>query len=457
MVRSLTSYRSRGSSYDFALTAYRNGDASACVAELVDAVDAASKALLGRAYLRLGEASQTTALLAEIDLSLPKAEAGELFLVRATASIALERWEDAESSLVEARARVFSVGCPRLEAQVYYTSALLKWTNYEHAEALRLIGSVLSVREGAVSFLPSAGAGSPIPLAYWRARAYELWSANAALDERFLDKADLYAKAFDEFEVGSVEDRLVEAALLLNASVLVRDVEAPALAHRVARRAETFPWNEATRQFEARVFSALGTRSALAGDHLAALRYFRRSADRAPSLASRMLAILDRSRLMSEFGETLSATEERDHALRLAAQIDWEAADSTDRATLSSLAELLTDIDAPRARMLFDRYRAIKTPVSRLELGVQNRLHYADECFVEGRLFRAEGEPGRAVLLLVEAFEIWSHVGYERMRAMAAFELSELTGESRFARIAKRMAARYPSSPLARRMRARTL
>ncbi|GAC1543330.1 MAG: hypothetical protein NVS3B16_09490 [Vulcanimicrobiaceae bacterium] len=241
--------------------------------------------------------------------------------------------------------------------------------------------------------------------------------------------------------------------MLFNASVLVRDLEVPTLAAYVAERAEKFAWCDATRQFEFLVFHVLGTRRALEGDHLAALRCYRRSAECAPTVEMRLLAILDRCRLMREFGETMSAAEELDYALRLATQTNWETSDAHERSALSLLAQLLAPTDLVKARAVYNRYAAIKTPVSRLKLGAHNRRQYADDCYAEAQILRAEGEAKRAVMRLLEAFEVWSQIGYDRLRAMAACELAELTGELRFVRIAQREVRRYPNSSLARRMR----
>lgn len=378
-----------------------------------------------------------------------------MHVVRAAAEIANGQVEEAEFSLVEARGLIFSTGIAALEAEVHYASALLSWTEDRHDESLRYLDRLLAVKSGPVAFLGSSlQASYPFPLAYWRGRAYELRGMSEAGKEQFLDQAGFLMKAFEEFERGSVQDRYAEAAMLFNASVLVNDLEVPLLAAYVTKRAENFAWCDATRVFEFGLFHVLGTRHVLEGDHLSALRCFRRSADCSPSVSLRMLAVLDRFRLMREIGETTTAAEELDYALRLAAQTDWERAAALERTAMPTLAELVAPTDVTRARAIFSRYTAIKTPLSRLEVNAHDRRQFADDCYAEAQILRAESEPKRAVLKLIEAFEIWSKVSCVHLRAKAAFELAELTGERRFIEIADDEVRRYPHSSLARRMRA---
>jgi len=384
-------------SYQAALESFQAADSSDCADALRSAYDAQSLALRARALVRTGRAAEAVDSLTVPSPLFNNAEAGEIHAVRASAQIMLGRNADAESSLVEARALVFSTGIAALEAEVHYLTALLAWQEKHYEETLRHLDVVLALNDGRGPY--SAGIAVdkyPLPLAYWRSRAFELRSMSEAINERFLDQASLMTKALETFERGLVRDRYAEAAMLFNAAVLVRDLEVPTLAALVADRAEKFAWCDATRVFEFLVFRVLGTRHALEGDHVSTLRYFRRSADRAPSVPMRLLSILDRYRLMREIGETTTAAEELDYAMRLASQTDWATASVHERAALSLLAQLLAPTDAARARALFNRYTTIALPRSPVALDGHNRRHYADDCYAEAQILRAEGESKRA-------------------------------------------------------------
>ncbi len=376
-------------------------------------------------------------------------------LVRATALVVLARFDEAEEALVEARALVFSTGNINTEAEVLYVTALLGWVRNSPTDTLASIDALLALDVQAAPVATVFAHSYPFTLSYWRGRAYELRSVAGTSAPRSIDQARFSALAFEEFDRGAVVDRYAEASMLFNAAVLVREFDLPTFAVAIAERAEAFAWCEPVRFFEFLVFQTLGARRAFEGDHLSALRYLRRAADCAPSVALRLQAVVDRCRLIQNLGETVSAAEELDYALRLSAQVDWNAATPQERATLSGLAQVLAPSDPVRARAAFKKYIARVAPASGTQIDgtAFNRIKFAEDRYAEGLVFRGEGESRRAIASLIEAYETWSDLGYDRLRGMAACELAELTGEPKFVEIVRSIVARYPSTPLARRLR----
>ena len=65
-----------------------------------------------------------------------------------------------------------------------------------------------------------------------------------------------------------------------------------------------------------------------------------------------------------------------------------------------------------RAQHHIERYRSIKRKMSALHAFRADKRLRALECYAEASVARAHGQPDRAILLLNEAFEIWSSIGY---------------------------------------------
>ena len=360
---------------------------------------------------------------------------------------------ETEQTLVEARARAFSSGSAALECEIEYISGLLAWTQGRLDDALSAVDRVLEVSECWPEWVQRPRQAPFFSPGYWRARAYDLRGVTEALREDYDAQAQSLAKGFEEFDRAQVVDLLVEASMLANLAVLARDLEEPGLCGYVSDRAERTAWNEHTAPFEYEVYRALAWWRARMGDHLAAFRFLRRSADCAPSLALRVMSVVDRSFLARELGELVTATEDLEYAARLTKSIDWETCSGPERAALFALARSIAPRDPKEARRLYDRYSALKSPVSPLEMPASgNRRHRANECSAHAAVLVAEGHRERAISLLQEGFRIWSEVGYAWRAATVAADLAELTGEARFFEVAAREAAKHPHSWLARRV-----
>lgn len=384
--------------------------------------------------------------------NFPKALGAEVYVVRAVAEIILRRFDDAHASLTEARAIAFSTDLVPLEAEIYFLSAMLCWIEGSDALAREAVRSLLALDPIRKTQAESSASDLyPFSLSYWRGRTLELKSKN--LDRvDFAEAASLMIAAFAEFDDGEVRDRYAEAAMLVNAVFLARDSGNSVISQVVRERAARFEWSDSLRFFEFHAFNGLGTRFAYEGDHVSALRSFRRSAEAAPSVPLRLRAILDRCRLIQDLGEVTTATEELDYASTLAAQVDWSAVVVQERDALSALAQSLAPFDIKRARAFHDRFRSTTAPMRTIVVPNETRGRRAEECTSEARILRFEGETKRATSLLLEAFATYTELADQRRLALVACELAELTGERRYVDVAASEARRYPESILARRL-----
>jgi tetratricopeptide (TPR) repeat protein len=435
------------------LRAYREGDFSFCADALAESDRPAAIALRTRSLLRLGQYDEALAGLARLDFSLlAHDDAGELLSLRATA-LCVAGGGDADAALVDARVRAYSSGCAAVECEVEFSTALIAWAQGRVGDTFLGVERVLAVSEKDPTWLRKSRPITMYSPGYWRARALDLRGLGQALNEDFEGQARSLISAFEEFDKATVYDIHAEASMLHNLAVLARDIDNPEIAWFVAARADSVFWNATTRFFEYEVFRALGWCYAQQGDHLGAFRHLRRAADVAPSIPLRILAILDRGFLARELGETFTATEDIEHAMRLTSQFDWECAKGTERAALYVLSSSVARIDAGKARQLWNRFSSLKSSVSPLEVyGHENRRERAAQCQAHAAILSAEGARDRAVTLLLESFEIWSQIGYVWRRSAVAADLAELTGEARFFEIAGTQARLQPNSWLARRL-----
>lgn len=440
---SVTRLKPRIGFYESALESYQTADSLDCAEKLSQAEDAKSVCLRARALIRCGKAAEAIESLSRLCGFGSRREAGEAFAIRALAEISSGRVDDADHSLLNARALVFSFDAGPLEAEVHYASAFQAWIRGSVDDALRSIDAVFSVPDMA------SPDSYPLTLSYWRGRAFELRSMSHGPQNRDCTQAKFSMKAFDEFERGCVRDRYAEAALLYNAGILVRDFDLPELRATVARKLESFPWTAPLQTFEYFAHHFLSIRASFEGDHLNALRYLRRSADCANTVSLRLQIALDRYLLLKSLGEQLSASDELEYARRLTAQINWSSVSVQERDVLLKLAQVTAISDPTQARALFSKY----VSGSKSHSGGTSiaRSMFASDRFTEGIILRAEGEKKRAVLHLLEALRIFSDHGADRQVTLVASELAELTGEERYFNIVRESIMRYPQSPIARR------
>jgi hypothetical protein len=291
----------------------------------------------------------------------------------------------------------------------------------------------------------------PFSHGYWRARCLELLGMNAASQQDFTAQASFIIEAFEEYDRANCSDTYIEAYMLSNLAVLVRDLQAVDLARFVRARFATIDWNDSLAKHRFNIQEALGWHYSLGGDHLSGLREFRNSAVIAQSVPLKIVAVLDRAFLAAELGEGFSAREELEYACRLSTGVDWERSEDVDRLVLLNLASAVAPYDVMQGRRLLDRYTGLKTPVSPLNVYALDRRPRGLECMAIAAVVRAEYQLDRATMLFKEAYEIWTQVGYAWRAAAAALEVYTLTGDTFYLDVVAREAAARPLSWIARR------
>lgn len=451
--------RPRIGSYEKAVTLFKGADFELCLHELSASRDLEATLLRSRANLRLGNVAIALEELlnARSSVKTPSSLklAGELEVLISTAQTVLDYVDSAEESLTNARAFVYPYANGALEGEIQFIGALLSRKRGDAAGVQKFLNAILSIEESiAPTFGSGQNAGYPFSVPYWRSRAFEARALDSIADPDSNSRASNYIVALRELDRGGVEDRFIEASIIYNATVLVRESGPRPLTEFLTDRARTFPWSPGVRFFEFYVFHNFGLRCAYEGDHLSALRNLRRSAEVAPSGPLRLLSLLARYQLIFDLGESLSASEELDYALRLFGQIDWNATTGIERRVLLTLSSALADVDVVRARVVFDRYNSTLSTAWSIQSLIELKQIRASTCYAESKILLAEGQKKRAITLLLQAFQASGASGYERLHALTALELWEHTGEARYADIVSREALRYRDSILARRMRA---
>jgi tetratricopeptide (TPR) repeat protein len=391
-------------------------------------------------------------VLKEVDYAgLSHKVASELRILQLSAYLAVNDDESAQTAMANAKARSYGVGSVELESELVYFCAVLEWSQGRYAEAKGLAESLIARETAIPSWLREQIEFYPFNQAYWRARAYELLGLTASIEKDYVAHAALLMKAFEEFDAANCPDALIEAAMLSNLAFLVRDLQKPELAAFVRERAAKVQANPTLDRLRFVTQHSLGWCSALSGDNLGGLREFRQSAEIAPSVPLRILAILDRAFIASQLHERFFALEQLEHACHLAAGVDWDAVVNSDRKVLLDLAAALAPHDIGRARVTLDRYFSARTPISNLALFAKDARRRGDECMATAAVVRAEGQLDRAVMVYKEAFDIWTDVGYAWRAAAAALEIYTLTGDTGYLDVVAREAAERPLSWIANR------
>jgi len=258
--------------------------------------------------------------------------------------------------------------------------------------------------------------------------------------------------ALSTLDACAIRDVFQEAFGIRNLAILSRDLDLDDAA-MIVGRVDALAWTEETSAVKFTTVEALGWCSALRGDPVAALRYFRNAADAASTVPERVYVGVARSILSRELDYRVMAAEELDHALRLGADFDWEEAAGDYRLALLLLAQAAAPIAPVGAREALDRYDNIHKRMdgryaARLEVRVR-----AEEAYTHGVLLRAEGRLSASAERLRAAFETWNTIGYEWRAARAALELAELGAGDVFRLAVHRELQRRPESVFANRAR----
>jgi hypothetical protein len=359
---------------------------------------------------------------------------GELAMLSAAAYHRAELPDEAERSFLDARAYLWSTRATELQAELEYYEGVFAWSARNLDAASRHARAALNDTTLSV-----------------HARALELLGAIAASSGNYLGQADYLERALTHIESFSERDVWIEAHILYNLSILVRELHLDPIVDRLGRRMESLPWTDETAVPRFEALRHVAWCNALSGNHVKAFRLLRESAEIAPTIPWRIFAFLDRSMLAREMGEALFAEDEMQGAERIADGFDWNASSGDERLALLQLAELTAQRAPERAQHHVERYRAIKRKMSALHAFRADRRLRALECYAEAAVARALGQRDRAILLLREAFEIWSSIGYAWRGVLSSLLLYELSGEPNYREYASINIQRFSASWITRR------
>jgi tetratricopeptide (TPR) repeat protein len=412
---------------------------------------AAATLLRTRALLRLGSAEEA---LGEVDKlhtdELNEADYAEACILRALAQLTSDPSAAIDGLLIAARAKAVSDGNVVHEAEAEYVMAASFFGSGRFPEAIKSLELLLGMKADRGPW--SRKRHTVYSLEEHRARAYDLLGHIASRQQRFGDQLHFLRLVFVELDRSISVDRYIEARALANLSEHAKDRDEEGLYEFVRRRVEQTTFSGSTRVLEFEIRRNLGTCAATRGDHIGALRDFRYSADIAPSVASRIKAIVDRASLARELSESTFANDESDFALTLAKQVDWSTVLVGDIFALLALARNLSARNPANARQYFERYMACKKRLTLLNSKVGDLGLVGQEYETEALIARSEGSPERSVVLNLDAFNLYKRVGMVWRAATVAVELFEVTGECAYLEYARRYAVKVPQSHLARRL-----
>ncbi|GAC1543326.1 MAG: hypothetical protein NVS3B16_09480 [Vulcanimicrobiaceae bacterium] len=440
-------------SYANALRAYREADYDRSLALLSRHDSIEASLLRARCFLRLEHAEAALRALAEHDMpSAGDAAGAEAGALTAIAYMSSGNAAVVEELLVDGRVRAMCSGSAALEAEAEYTAAIFLFSQQRLDEACEALDRVLEICAESPYWLRDPARECAVTLDEQRARALDLRGRIAGLDQRYDVQARYIIAALAELDRSKTFDHYIEAHLLLNLAVLVRDFDLPEAYALIQKRSSAMRFSGFTKRFEFEIRRSLGLCHEAHGDHVGALREFRKAAAAAPTDALRIAVVLDRAALASELSENTCADEEIEFARDLSERIDWADIRGDESLSLLRFAEVLAGRDPPEARRMLDLFLDKKRSHS-IMLGFRADLRYtAYENRVVSVVQRAEGQASRAVLSALRAYDAYQRAGCIRHAATIAADLYEMTGEAAYRVSAAEYVKAQPSSHLARRV-----
>lgn len=441
-------FRLRHGSLDDALECYRIGDFQSCVLALHGLTQSQSINLGIRAWIRLGRPERALDALMKVDnRELTTAEKTENHILRSFAYTLARDFERAEDQLDQARVFAFSSSRPEVEAEYQFSECLLAFSRGDYQSCVELAGDLLEIEATGAN---TTGPAYFISIQNSRVRAYIAIGMVEALRQRYDEQLRVIHAALDESAGLELDDQWLFGNVLQHLAVFVRDFALLDDAEVLRKRFSSVEWPLHLNAVKFDVHRALGWCSSLHGDELNAFREFRFAGEAAPTVPHKILAAVDRAYLSRELGEKNNAFDQIDYAARLSKGYDWETAVG-ERIALAQLAQEVAAFSPSEAKLLFDRYRRIKSKLPPNADGATDRRPRAYERMAEGTVLRALGQSAQAIQAFFEAFDIWTSVGNAWRSATASLELAELTGSSQFVQHARQEASRRPNSWLARR------
>jgi len=450
-VSSVRQIRPRVETFESALFAFRQADFGAAIQFLTGNPSAKASILRARALNRLGLFERSIGELQDLELeNLASGEATEILTVMSVARIGSRTPDTVTDLLTTARTFAYSNGSITLEADVEFTTAVSFYTSGAIDQASQTLYHLLSLVTADVPW--DKAVKGTYNLEEVRARAYDLLGHIAAREGRFSDQANFIYLAFAELDKHSELDHYIESQLLSNLAVLAADRDVDRVYEYVRDRVATAIFPGACRVHEFEIRRKLGLCASMRGDHVGALREFRRSSEIAPNRASKIKALLDRSSLANELNELIFANEESNFALDLSRQVDWSAVSSSEIFALLSMSQNLATRNPAEARRLFNLFSECKKRLNPFQNAATDVGFTGREFQADALIARGEGDFDRAVCLNLEAFELFKRVGYVGRAATVAVELFELTAENSYLEFAAAFTTKLPQSLLARRV-----
>lgn len=448
MKSNLTRLRPRQGTLQDGLDAFASGNSLLCVELLSDVKSVEAAILRSRALIRIGDVRGAVAAL-DLDLAdLPHELAAEALAVKALCLHILKRTEEALSVGVEARARCFSSGFATLEAELLFASAIGALLAQDLADARDCAELILSLVDDSPSWLIAKTYG--YSLYFWRAKACEIRAGIELASSNYAGQVSWMSRAFQEFDKSGIRDQYSLASFVANYADAAKKLGLEEINAYALERAGSVEWVPSLALYEFRTFSALADSASVAGDHLGALRFFRRCLDCAPNAPLQIRASLERARLLREIGESFSSREELDHALRLSRSVNWEQVGSLNQRQLVLLAGQIAHFDPKQAEKLVLRYDGL-TRNTADGVAVQDEAFRGQELLARAAVLKAFGKTDRAILILIDALNIFICAKLSFEVASVARELADLTEEPYYAEVARLHAARLPQCVASRR------
>jgi len=443
--------RPRLDSFEFAVSAFRDAEYDRAWSYLHGLDTFPAMLLRTRVLLRLDRPADALSELNSVDLEdLGSADAAEATGLLAFARMSNCDPSEVESLLLDARVRACSAGSASLEADAEYLTAVYLFTQGRFEDARTAAQRVLEVVPVESAWLET----TPRVFSRFelRARAYDFLGHLEGRELRFNEQASYTRLALEELDKVEFFDHYIQANALNNLGMLAAKLDISGAYEYVQDRLNTVRFSSFTRKLEFEIRRSLGCCAALRGDHIGALREFRRSADAAPTVAARIQAIVDRSTLAHEISERTFAAEESDYAMVLCKQVNWNEISGDELFSLLAVAQNLAGRDAVEARRAFEQYVVCKRRHAVTSAAVGQLFFIGWENQVDAEISRAEDRADRAIRASLDAFDIFKRVGYVWRAAAVAIDLFELTGEASYLAFAKSYAVKLPQSHLARRV-----
>jgi tetratricopeptide (TPR) repeat protein len=357
---------------------------------------------------------------------------GEFAVTTALVHYRLGDEDLADAALCEARAYIYSTRDSGLEAELDILESQIAWNRRELKRAR-------AIAERTSFYAPSGTA---------RARALQMLGVVEGTQGKYKSQIDFYERAWTE--LGTLNEPWLRAGFLEVLAALCDDLFRKDLVPRLTEREQTLPWTRDTECMHFEVLHRLAHCRALSGDHIGAFRLLRRAAEIAPSCPWRIGIFAERSSLAAEMNEQLFAREELEQARSLASSYDWSDARGEERICLLRLAQVAAATDVAGARSLLTIYRKKLPAIAPNTLAVNDNRLRALEAHTFGIVDFHAAEARRAIEHLTKAFTVWRDIDYTWRAMDAAIYLHRLTGAAVFFEYARRHAATFPGTWLAR-------